>query len=82
MIFLTKVFILFFYFLFYALYLLIIIVIIIGNSGVGKTNILGRWMSDKFNYELPPTVVNQFMFKTFAVDGKLIRINFWDTGRR
>jgi len=53
-------------------------VIIIGNSGVGKTNLLGRWMSDRF--EIKSTTINaDVAFKTFEVNGKVIKVQFWDT---
>jgi len=53
-------------------------VIIIGNSGVGKTNLLGRWMTDKFEAK-SATISTDVALKTFEVGGKLIKIQFWDT---
>jgi len=53
-------------------------IIIIGNSGVGKSNLLGRWLSDRFETK-SATIAADVSFKSFEVDGKLIKVQFWDT---
>jgi GTPase SAR1 family protein len=54
----------------------------VGDSGVGKTNMLGRWMTDSFSYTVAATLQSQYVVKTFSVSGKLVRVNFWDTGTK
>eukprot|EP01126_Amoeba_proteus_P057344 TRINITY_DN7294_c0_g1_i1.p1 TRINITY_DN7294_c0_g1~~TRINITY_DN7294_c0_g1_i1.p1 ORF type:complete len:227 (-),score=53.01 TRINITY_DN7294_c0_g1_i1:407-1087(-) len=53
-------------------------VVIIGKSSVGKTNLLGRWMDDKFEPSTA-TISVEFSQKGFRVDGKLIKVQLWDT---
>lgn len=48
-------------------------VVVIGNSSVGKTNLLGRWMEDKFE-ATSATISIEFSQKGFRVDGKVIKI--------
>lgn len=54
-------------------------VIIIGDSGVGKTNILLRYSENRFveNYLL--TIGINYLFKIQNVDGVRIKIQIWDT---
>ena len=54
-------------------------IIIIGDSGVGKTNILLRYSEDRFvdNYLL--TIGINYLFKVEDVDGVRIKIQIWDT---
>ena len=54
-------------------------VIIIGDSGVGKTNLLGRWMEDKFN-ATSATINVEFATKSFQVSNKVVKVQLWDTG--
>ena len=48
-------------------------VIIIGDSGVGKTNILARWIENKFSVT-SATINVEFATKCFQVDDKRIKI--------
>lgn len=49
--------------------------ILIGNSGVGKSCILGRLKNpDYFNSDIVPTLGTDFYTKTIEVDGKTIKI--------
>eukprot|EP01127_Copromyxa_protea_P001230 TRINITY_DN1125_c0_g1_i1.p1 TRINITY_DN1125_c0_g1~~TRINITY_DN1125_c0_g1_i1.p1 ORF type:complete len:549 (-),score=126.36 TRINITY_DN1125_c0_g1_i1:154-1800(-) len=54
-------------------------VLILGNSGVGKTNLLSRWVYDSFSCSAAPTVQIDFLSKTFHINGKTICVQFWDT---
>eukprot|EP01126_Amoeba_proteus_P057934 TRINITY_DN7424_c0_g1_i2.p1 TRINITY_DN7424_c0_g1~~TRINITY_DN7424_c0_g1_i2.p1 ORF type:complete len:295 (-),score=46.14 TRINITY_DN7424_c0_g1_i2:231-1115(-) len=56
----------------------VLLVIILGDSGVGKSNLLLRWNTDSFA-DLPPTLQVEFYTKSFMVDGKIICGQFWDT---
>lgn len=51
----------------------------IGNSGVGKTNILLRYCENNFNTAHMTTIGIDFKIKTIQVDDKRIRLQIWDT---
>ena len=53
--------------------------IIIGDSGVGKSNILIRYIQDKFQEEFQTTIGVEFGAKNIIVDNKTFRIQIWDT---
>jgi len=53
-------------------------VIVIGESGVGKTNLLGRWSRNQY-VPSSPTISVTLVEKTFKVEDKIIRIVIWDT---
>ena len=54
--------------------------ILIGNSGVGKSCILGRLKNpDYFNSDIVPTLGTDFYTKTVEVDDKTIKIQLWDS---
>eukprot|EP01124_Arcella_intermedia_P004745 TRINITY_DN1271_c0_g1_i1.p1 TRINITY_DN1271_c0_g1~~TRINITY_DN1271_c0_g1_i1.p1 ORF type:complete len:732 (-),score=144.06 TRINITY_DN1271_c0_g1_i1:14-2209(-) len=53
-------------------------VIIIGNSGVGKTNLLGRWLENKFA-TTSATINVEFAAKVFNINGKIVKVQLWDT---
>ncbi|KAJ1922161.1 Ras- protein Rab-11A [Mycoemilia scoparia] len=54
-------------------------VVLIGDSGVGKTNLLGRFARDEFNMESKSTIGVEFATRTIEVDGKTIKAQIWDT---
>lgn len=49
-------------------------VIILGDSGVGKTNILSRFCDEKFTMTHMATIGVDFKIKTIDVDGKRIKL--------
>lgn len=57
--------------------------ILIGDSAVGKSNILSRFTSNKFNASSAATIGVEFTTKTLTVEvqGKMIstRLQCWDT---
>ena len=53
--------------------------IIIGDSSVGKSNILLRYSQDKFNDEYQTTIGVEFGAKNIELDKKIYRIQIWDT---
>jgi small GTP-binding protein len=53
-------------------------VIIIGASGVGKTNLLSRWLDNKFG-DKSATINVEFAVKAFKVQDKFIKVQLWDT---
>ncbi|VVT51791.1 uncharacterized protein SAPINGB_P003214 [Magnusiomyces paraingens] len=54
-------------------------VVLIGDSGVGKSNILGRFTRNEFNIESRSTIGVEFATRTVTVDGKTIKAQIWDT---
>lgn len=54
-------------------------VIVLGDSGVGKTSILNRFVKQEFSQSYRATVGADFLFKEFTVDGKSVSLQLWDT---
>merc|ERR1712198_163696 len=53
--------------------------LLIGDSGVGKTCILFRFSDDMFNTTFISTIGIDFKLKTIHLNGKLIKLQIWDT---
>mmetsp|Transcript_11402 Transcript_11402/g.19911 ORF Transcript_11402/g.19911 Transcript_11402/m.19911 type:complete len:225 (+) Transcript_11402:108-782(+) len=53
--------------------------VLVGDSGVGKTNLLARYSKNEFSLETKTTIGVEFATKTSAVDGKTIKAQVWDT---
>ncbi|KAK1404873.1 Ras-related protein YPT3 [Heracleum sosnowskyi] len=53
--------------------------VIIGDSGVGKSNLLSRFTRNEFNLESKSTIGVEFATKTFDFDSKVIKAQIWDT---
>jgi ABC-type phosphate/phosphonate transport system ATPase subunit len=56
------------------------VVVLIGDSGVGKTNLLGRFTRNEFNLESKSTIGVEFATRSIQVDNKTIKAQIWDTG--
>jgi small GTP-binding protein len=55
-------------------------VVILGDSGVGKTALLYRYIYDKFENSSMPTIGTSFKSKTLSIPGEGdIKLNLWDT---
>ncbi|KAI9277878.1 rab11 protein [Sporodiniella umbellata] len=54
-------------------------VVLIGDSGVGKTNLLGRFTRNEFNLESKSTIGVEFATRSIQVDNKVIKAQIWDT---
>lgn len=55
-------------------------VVLIGDSGVGKTNLLSRFTRDEFNLESKSTIGVEFATKSVYLDGgKVVKAQIWDT---
>ena len=54
-------------------------VILIGDSSVGKTNLLSRFVKNEFNSQSKPTVGVDFFSKTVTIDKKSVKAQIWDT---
>ena len=49
------------------------IVVLIGDSGVGKSNLLSRFTRNEFNLECKSTIGVEFATKSIQVDSKIIK---------
>jgi len=54
-------------------------VVLIGDSGVGKSNLLSRFTRNEFNLESKSTIGVEFATKSIEVSGKTIKAQIWDT---
>ena len=54
-------------------------IILIGDSGVGKTNLLSQFISHQFSEENKTTIGVEFATKTMKVDDKTVKVQIWDT---
>ena len=54
-------------------------VVIVGDSSVGKTNLVKRFMNNTFIKDSKATVGVEFMSKTFIINKKVFKVELWDT---
>ncbi|CAB0034870.1 unnamed protein product [Trichogramma brassicae] len=54
-------------------------VVLIGDSGVGKSNLLSRFTRNEFNLESKSTIGVEFATRSIQVDSKTIKAQIWDT---
>jgi small GTP-binding protein len=54
-------------------------VVLIGDSGVGKSNLLSRFTRNDFSAESKSTIGVEFATRTITVEGKVIKAQIWDT---
>lgn len=54
-------------------------VVLVGDSGVGKTNLLSRFTKNEFNSESKSTIGVEFATRHIVIKGKTIRAQIWDT---
>lgn len=57
------------------------LVVLIGDSGVGKSNLLSRFTRNEFNLESKSTIGVEFATRSIQVEGKVVKAQIWDTGR-
>ena len=60
-------------------YEMIFKVVIVGDSGVGKTNILLRYLENKFTEDSKATVGVEFGTKKLKIENSNVNIQIWDT---
>ncbi|XP_059285262.1 ras-related protein YPT3 [Lycium ferocissimum] len=53
--------------------------VLIGDSGVGKSNLLSRFTKNEFNLESKSTIGVEFATKSLKIEGKVIKAQIWDT---
>ncbi|CAH0515895.1 unnamed protein product [Peronospora belbahrii] len=54
-------------------------IVLIGDSGVGKSNLLSRFTRNEFNLESKSTIGVEFATKSIVAEGKTIKAQIWDT---
>lgn len=53
--------------------------VVIGDSGVGKTNLLGRFVNNSFDFSSKSTIGLDLTVKNVRIQNKRIRVQIWDT---
>ena len=54
-------------------------IIVVGDSGVGKTNLINRFATDKFDTNSKATIGVEFVYKTLKINKDVIKVEVWDT---
>jgi small GTP-binding protein len=54
-------------------------VVLIGDSGVGKSNLLARFTRNEFDLETKTTIGVEFATNTLIIQGATIKAQIWDT---
>ena len=58
---------------------MIIKLVLVGETSVGKTNLLLRYTENKYDPTQRPTIGMDFLSKDLIVDKRHIKVQFWDT---
>ncbi|XP_027117057.2 ras-related protein RABA5c [Coffea arabica] len=54
-------------------------IVIIGDSAVGKSNLLSRYARNEFNPHSKATIGVEFQTQSIEIDGKVVKAQIWDT---
>ncbi|NWU72582.1 RAB25 protein, partial [Pterocles burchelli] len=54
-------------------------VVLIGESGVGKTNLLSRFTRNEFNHDSRTTIGVEFSTRTVPIEDAVVKAQIWDT---
>ena len=54
-------------------------VVLVGDSFVGKTNIMSRYLKNEFHEDSKASVGVEFGSKQFTIDGHTVKAQIWDT---
>ena len=54
-------------------------IVVVGDSGVGKTNLIKRFISNEFSENFKATIGVEFMSKTYRINKHLFKVEIWDT---
>ena len=57
-------------------------IVLLGDSGVGKTNLISRFTKNMFSPNSKATIGVEFFIKTYKVNNKILKIEIWDTARQ
>ena len=54
-------------------------IVLVGDSGVGKSNIISKFTKNEFNLESKTTIGVEFATKVVEIEAKPIKVQIWDT---
>ncbi|XP_050235552.1 ras-related protein RABA3 [Mercurialis annua] len=54
-------------------------VVVIGDSAVGKTQLLSRFTKNEFFFDSKSTIGVEFQTRSVTINGKLVKAQIWDT---
>ena len=54
-------------------------IVLIGDSAVGKSQLLARFARNEFSLESKATIGVEFQTKTLVIDNKTVKAQIWDT---
>jgi len=54
-------------------------IVLLGDTGVGKTSIVVRYVEQRFSSVMSPTIGASFLTKTICIDGVRVKLQLWDT---
>ena len=54
-------------------------VVVVGDSGVGKTNLIKRFITNTFSENSKATVGVEFISKSYKINNQVFKIEMWDT---
>lgn len=54
-------------------------IVVIGDSAVGKSNLLSRFARDEFDHNSKATIGVEFQTQVLELDGKEVKAQVWDT---
>ena len=54
-------------------------VVLIGDSAVGKSQILARFARNEFSLDSKATIGDEFQTRTLVIDHKSVKAQIWDT---
>ena len=53
--------------------------IVVGDSGVGKTNLINRFATKTFNINSKATIGVEFEYKSLKINNEIFKVEIWDT---
>lgn len=53
--------------------------VVLGDSSVGKTSVMNRWVKQQFSKQYKATIGADFLIKEIIVNDELITVQIWDT---
>jgi len=60
-------------------YLTTLKILTIGESGVGKSSLIQRFVEDRFDPEMAATIGVDFRIRSINIEDKLVKLAIWDT---
>ncbi|XP_023348520.1 ras-related protein Rab-13 isoform X1 [Eurytemora carolleeae] len=54
-------------------------IVLLGDTEVGKTSMISRFVDDEFSSLSHPTIGVDFKLKILEIDGYLVKVQIWDT---